>query len=275
MKKKNMKHKNWYFISGASILTLLFLFALIGPIVISSDPTLINLSEAFLPIGSKGHLLGTDNMGRDMLSRLASGTRLSLITAVLTGFCSSMLGILIGIIAGMSSRKVDIVVMRIVELLQSFPAILLCVLLVAMLGSSLKNAVIAIVITDIPLFVALTRSVTLSVKEKDFVKASQAIVNPKLKTIFRHVIPNISPYLISQILMDMGCILITLTSLSFMGLGVQPPTAELGSMLGDLRNHITTQPLYVAMPGVFIALAAIGFNLFGDGLKEAFDIRQR
>ncbi|MDD3242409.1 MAG: ABC transporter permease [Eubacteriales bacterium] len=269
------KKYNPYMIFGASLLILITLVVLIGPLVLQTDPNAINPKMRLQHVGTPGHLLGTDHLGRDMLARILYGGRMSLLTAVLTAFCAAIAGVSVGLVAGMSNKTVDIIIMRVVDMLQSFPNILLAILIVAFLGPSLVNAMIAIAVVNIPFFAILTRSVTLSMKEKDFVKASHAIGNSKLVTTLRHVIPNISPYIISQSMMNVGTMLTVLTSLSFLGLGVQPPTAELGSMLGELRTVMTKIPDVVACPGIVIVLAVIGFNMLGDGLRDHFEPKSR
>lgn len=270
-----LKRANGYIVIGASILLVLTLVVFLGPLLLQTDPNAIQPADRLLHVGSPGHPLGTDHLGRDMLARILYGSRLSLVTAVSTALCAAVMGVSVGLVAGMGNKTVDIVVMRVVDMLQSFPNILLAILIVAFLGPNLTNAMIAIAVVNIPFFAILTRSVTLSMKEKDFVKASAAIGNSTLVTTLRHVVPNISPYIISQSMMNVGTMLTVLTSLSFLGLGVQPPTAELGSMLGELRTVMTNIPDVVACPGLVIVLAVIGFNLLGDGLRDHFEPKSR
>lgn len=269
--KLGKKVYNKKLVAGAAIVLIILSISIFGPVFYQVNPNTIDPVQRLSSIHSEGHILGTDHLGRDMLARILHGTKLSVLSSFATALVAIVLGVAIGLFAGMSKKWVDIVVMRIVDLLQSFPSILLCVLIVAILGPNLRNAMIAIAIVNIPFFAVLTRSVTLSEKEKEYVRASKAIGNSDLYTAVVHILPNISTYLISQSMMTVGWMLTSLTSLSFLGLGVQPPEAELGSMLGELRTVMILKPSIVAIPGIVIIIIVIGINLFGDGLKEQLD----
>lgn len=265
---------NSYLILGTFFLVLLVGSVLVGSLFYHVDPNAIDPANRLASFGTENHLLGTDHLGRDMMARLIAGTRLTLFSSVIAAFFAVCLGVIIGLIAGMSSKTVDIVVMRFIDLLQSFPSILLAILIVAFIGPGLRNSMIAITIVNIPFYAVLTRSVTLSVKEKDFIKASYAIGNSHVYTAVKHVLPNISTYIISQMMMQVGWMMTSLTSLSFLGLGVQPPAAELGNILSELKTIMLLKPQLVMAPGIIIIFAAAGFNLLGEGLKEHFDPKQ-
>lgn len=262
---------NGYLFWGCLILIILIGSVITGSIFYNVDPNVIDPANRLEGFGTQSHLLGTDHLGRDMLARIIAGTRLTLLSSTISAMVAVALGIIIGLFAGMSKKTVDIIVMRFIDLLQSFPSILLAILIVAFIGPGLRNSMIAITIVNIPFYAVLTRSVTLSVKEKDFVKASHAIGNSQIYTALRHVLPNISTYIVSQMMMQVGWMMTSLTSLSFLGLGVQPPTAELGNILSELKTIIMLKPQLVMAPGLVIILAAAGFNLLGEGLKEHFD----
>lgn len=271
MKRLFEKKVNFYMTVGLLLVLAVVVFAVAVPLIYHVDPDQVDPANRLLPIGSVGHPMGTDHLGRDMLIRVADGTRLSLITGAIAAVCAAFVGISVGLIAAMNGKMIDNVLMRIVDMIQAFPEILLAVLIVGFMGASLRNAMLAVFIVRIPFYALLTRSVTLSTKEKDYIQASRALGNGKLYITIRHVLPNISGYLVSQFMMNMGSMLTTLAALSFLGLGAQPPMAELGSMLGELRSVMLVQPGVVSIPGIVILVTVFGFNLLGDGLRDYFD----
>jgi peptide/nickel transport system permease protein len=262
---------NNYMRIGGFIIAVFVLVALIAPLLSPDDPNAIIPKNRLAPIGTAGHFLGTDHLGRDLLSRLIWGSRISLEAGIGAAAIAMLLGVTIGIAAGMNGKLLDNVLMRVIDILLSFPAILLAILVVAFMGPSLKNAMFAVALVNIPFYARLTRSVTLSVKQKEYIEASFAIGNSYFKTILRHIVPNISPYIISQTMMNIGWMIMETTSLSFLGLGVQPPTSDWGSMLGEARTVMLVAPMVVALPGLCIFIVVFGFNMLGDGLRDWFD----
>lgn len=274
-RKKNLSKKkiNAYIWAGATLLAVLLVFLLVTPLLVELDPTTVHPSQRLSPIGTPGHILGTDHLGRDMLSRIVYGGRTTLISGVATALIAAVCGTAYGMFSAMSSKTVDIIAMRLIDLLQSFPSILLAILVVAFAGPGLRNAMLAVALVNIPFFAVLTRSITLSTKEKNFVKASYAIGNSKFYTAVHHVLPNISSYTISQSMMEVGWMMVMMTSLSFLGLGVQAPDPELGNILSELRTVMTKAPALCMEPGIVIIVAVAGFNLLGEGLSAYFDPR--
>lgn len=271
LNKFSIFKKHQYIGIGGSIVVFFILIALLAPLLSQLDPNQINPGNRLASIGAEGHPLGTDHLGRDMLSRLIWGSQITIIAGFLAALLAMVIGVTMGLIAGMKGSNWDNIVMRLVDIMMAFPAILLAILIVAFLGPGIKNAMIAVAIVNIPFYARLTRSVTLSLKETEFIEASEAIGNSKLKTIVRHILPNISPYIIVQSMMNIGWMITETAALSFLGLGSQPPTADWGSMLGEARSVMSVAPLMAALPGLCIFLLVMGFNLLGDGLRDRFD----
>lgn len=186
-----------------------------------------------------------------------------------------LIGVTIGVTSAMNNSWIDNILMRFIDVLMAFPAILLAILIVAFLGPGIENAMLAVAIVNIPFYARLSRSVTLSLRGKEFIEASEAIGNSKIKTIIKHILPNISPYIIVQSMMNIGWMITETAALSFLGLGAQPPTADWGSMLGEARSVMVIAPMVVALPGLCIFLIVMGFNLLGDGLRDRFDPKLR
>jgi len=266
---------NSYVWMGLSIVIFFIMLAWFAPWIAPYEPTQIDLKSRLFVPGTDGHILGTDHLGRDLLSRLIYGARVTLLAGVCTALLAMFIGVSIGITSAMRGGITDNVLMRGIDLLMSFPAVLLAILVVAFLGPGMVNAMMAIALVNIPFYARMTRSVTLHFKSKEFIEASRAIGNPLGKTVFKHIIPNIAPYIIAQSMMNIGWIIMETTSLSFLGLGVQPPTADWGSMLGEVRSVMIVAPYAVALPGLCIFIVVIGFNMLGDGLRDWFDPKSR
>ena len=257
---------------GAGVLALYVLLSLLLPFVIHFDATRGNLSEAFLT-PSATHLLGTDELGRDELLRIALGARITLII----GFAAVALGLAVGLplgaISGYFGGWVDLVVQRLTDVMLSFPGILLALALVAVLGVGLQNVILSVGITSIPGFIRLTRASALSIRELPYVEAARALGVPNWRILLRHVIPNSLAPVIVQATLQLGFAILVAAGLGFLGLGVQPPTPEWGSMLGLARNYIFSDQSLVTFPGLAIFGAVLAFNLLGDGLRDALDPR--
>lgn len=259
------------------IVLLLVVIAVVAPLVVPY-PTHIdrdNNPQAKLLPPSSHYFFGTDELGRDIFSRVVFGTRISLETAVLAVALSLLIGIPLGAIAGFMGGFVDDFIMRITDIFLSFPSLLLAIAISAFMGPSLKNAMLAIAISWWPWYARLIRGQAISMRERQFVKAARAIGTPPLKIIFGHIVPNCIAPVIVQASMDLGGVILTLASLSFLGLGAQSPTPEWGLMISTSRNYFLDAWWYSFFPGVAIFITVLAFNLLGDGLRETLDPKTR
>ena len=224
---------------------------------------------------SAEHWLGTDEVGRDVLSRVIFGTRASLMAGLASVSISLLLGVPIGLAAGFLGGFVDGLISRITDAFLACPFLILAIALAAFLGPSLGNAMIAIGVSATPIFVRLTRAQVINVKVEDYIEAARAVGNPPLRIALRHVMPNILAPLIVQATLAIAAAVIAEASLSFLGLGQQPPAPSWGSMLNTAKNYIDNAPWMAVWPGISIFLLVLSFNLLGDGLRDALDPRQR
>jgi ABC-type dipeptide/oligopeptide/nickel transport system permease subunit len=259
---------------GLGILALYVLASLVGPLLLRSDPVHQNLSDAFLP-SSGGHPLGTDDLGRDELVRLLYGTRYTLALGVAAVAIGLVVGVPLGAFSGYFGGWLDLLAQRLTDIMLAFPNILLALALVAVLGVGLQNVIIAVGITSIPAFVRLIRASALSVRELPYVEAGRALGVPSWVILFRHVVPNSLAPVIVQASLQLGAAILIAAGLGFLGLGVQPPTPEWGTMLGSSRQYIFSDPNLATFPGLVIFGAVLAFNLVGDGLRDALDPRLR
>lgn len=244
--------------------------ALFAPLLSPYDPYEIDLS-ATLEAPSSQHWLGTDNMGRDILSRIIYGSRISLLVGLVAVGVSGIIGIFFGTLAGYFGRWVDGLIMRLVDILLAFPSILLAIALVAVLGASLFNVILAIGIVNWVSYARLVRGEFLSLKNKEFVTSIQALGAGTPRVIFKHMLPNAFAPIIVMATMGMAGAIITESSLSFLGLGVQPPTASWGQMLSEGRQVIREAWWVSTFPGLAIMFTVLAFNILGDGLRDALD----
>ncbi|HEY7200265.1 MAG TPA: ABC transporter permease [Candidatus Dormibacteraeota bacterium] len=259
---------------GFSILAIYVLASAFGPLVFRYDPIHQDLSQAFLPI-SAAHPLGTDDLGRDELVRLLYGARYTLTL----GFAAVAIGLAVGVpmgaVSGYFGGWVDLGSQRVTDVLLAFPNILLALALVASLGVGLQNVIISVGITSIPIFVRLVRASALSVRELPYVEAGRALGVASPIILLRHVVPNSLAPVIVQASLQLGAAILIAAGLGFLGLGVQNPTPEWGTMLGSSRNYIFSDPNLATFPGLAIFGAVLAFNLMGDGLRDALDPRLR
>ncbi|MNB65216.1 Glutathione transport system permease protein GsiD [compost metagenome] len=257
-------------IVGGVIIILFFLTAIIGPFLAPYDPLEQDLANNYQG-PSKDHLLGTDNLGRDTLSRLIYGARISLMISVISVSLSLAVGLILGVTAGYYGGRTESVIMRFVDILLAFPGILLAIVIVAVLGNGLVNTMIAVAIFSVPDFSRIIRSSVISLKKMDYIEACRASGASDLRIILSHIIPNsLSPIIVQSTLM-LGTAILTASGLSFIGLGVQPPDPEWGAMLSKARELMRSAPMAAIAPGVAITLVVLSFSLVGDGLRDALD----
>lgn len=258
-------------LAGGGIVLLTLVLAVAAPLVAPHDPLAQDSSIRLAAIGTPGHLLGTDGNGRDILSRLIYGSRTALLVASVPVAVAGVLGLGIGLLAGYCGGLIDTVLMRLSDILFAFPAILLAIAIVAALGPTLVNAILALAIVFIPAFARLVRASVLSIREQEFVLAARASGAPAAQIVTRHIMLNaLSPIIVFATLQT-GQMIIFASALSFLGLGVQPPTPDWGSMANDGRNSMLVAPWVTTLPGIAIFFVSVGFNLFGDGLRDALD----
>jgi len=262
--------KNKLAMAGMVIVILLVLVAIFADVLAPCDPYLIDPINK-LQGSSAEHLLGTDNMGRDILSRLIYGSRTSLLVAIISLALSTIVGALIGGIAGYFGGWWDTILMRLLDILMAVPQILLAVSISAMLGRGTFNTALAISVSGIPGAARLIRSSILTVRDQEFVEASVATGSGRLRALFVHVLPNCLAPLIVDTSMRIGGSIMAISGLAFIGLGVKPPIAEWGSIMTDGRTYIREFWQLATYPGFCIMLALFGFNVFGDGLRDAMD----
>ncbi|TLS35696.1 ABC transporter permease [Pseudalkalibacillus caeni] len=266
--------KNKLAITGAVIVLLFILMALLADFIAPYGMNEQSLADKNLAPSSE-HWFGTDDFGRDILSRVIFGARISLWVGFFAVLGSAVVGSLLGIIAGYFGRWVDTIISRIFDIMLAFPSILLAIAVVAVLGPSLRNALIAIAIINIPNFGRLVRSRVLSVKEEEYIMSAKAIGMSNGRILFSHVLPNSIAPIIVQGTLAIATAIIEAAALGFLGLGAQPPQPEWGKMLADSRQYIIQAPWTVFFPGLAIMLTVLGFNLMGDGLRDALDPRMK
>lgn len=256
------------------VIVALILIALFAPLIAPYDPTKQSWS-AVRKAPSLAHWFGTDEVGRDILSRIIYGTRASLSAGVISVGIAISIGVPLGLLAGYLGGKVDAVLGRITDAMLAVPFLILAIALAAFLGPSLGNAMIAIGVTATPLFIRLTRGQTLSVVKEDYVEAARAVGNPGWRIALRHILPNVMPALLVQATLTIATAIIAEASLSFLGLGQQPPAPSWGSMLNAAQRFLTNAPWMAVWPGLAIFVTVLSFNLFGDGLRDALDPRTK
>jgi peptide/nickel transport system permease protein len=261
-------------VAGFVIITSMVLIALASPLIAPYNPIRISLSERLSP-PSLTHLFGTDEMGRDILSRVMYGARISLRIGVLVIAIAGGLGSLIGAVAGYLGGKTDNIIMRVMDVILSFPPLVLAMAMAAALGPNLNNAVIAVAFVMIPKFARMVRGEALAVKEKQFIAAARASGAGNLWIIIHHILPNCFSSVIVLATLILGDTILVAASLSFIGLGAQPPTPEWGAMISVGRKFLMDQWWYPTFPGLFILMTVIGFNIMGDALRDILDPRIR
>jgi peptide/nickel transport system permease protein len=258
---------------GLGLLGLLTGLALAAPLLPLADPYAVALGERLLPAGSPGHWLGTDQLGRDLLARLVWGTRTSLAVGLFAVLVAALIGTLIGLTAGYFRGWLDGLLMRSIDVLLAFPYLLLALAIVAALGPGLRNAMLAITLVNIPFFARTVRGSVLELAEREFIDAARLSGAGHRRILFAELLPNVLPVVVVLISTNLGWMILETAGLSFLGLGAQPPTADLGSMLGSGRELLTTAPRVAILPGLVILLLVVAINLVGDGLRDLLDPR--
>lgn len=259
---------------GLVIIVLLLLVAALGPLIMPYDPNLSDMSKSFIKPDIH-HWFGTDQLGRDILSRIIAGARISLTVGLSAVIISLTLGVILGSIAGYFGGKTDIIIMRFMDMMLAIPSILLAIAFMAALGKGIDKAVIAIGLVSIPEYARIVRGSILSVKENDYVQAARVIGNKSSRIIFRHILPNVMSSIVVRATLGISTAVLDTAALGFLGLGVQPPFAEWGDMLGRARGFIFTAPYTLIFPGIAITITVLAFNLLGDGLRDALDPKSR
>lgn len=260
---------------GLAIIAALVLVAIFADLLAPHNPVQGNLMNArLLPPGSPGYLLGTDDQGRDILSRLIHGSRLTLFVVVLVAVIAAPIGLIVGTVAGYAGGWVDAVLMRITDIFLAFPKLVLALALVAALGPGIENAVLAIAVTSWPPYARIARAETLTFRNSEFIAAVKLMGASPLRIVIRHVMPLCLSSLIVRVTLDMAGIILTAAGLGFLGLGAQPPLPEWGAMIASGRRFILDQWWVAGMPGVAILIVSLGFNLLGDGLRDALDPKE-
>lgn len=261
-------------VAGLAFILIVVFVAVFAPLIaqftpIAQDYRAIRKAPTLL------HWFGTDELGRDIFSRIAFGARASMLAGVISISIALVIGVPLGLAAGYFGGWTDRIISRVVDAMLAIPFLILAISMAAFLGPSLSNAMIAIGITAAPIFVRLTRGQVLSVKAEDYVEAARAIGNPHRRVAFRHILPNILPALIVQATLTLASAITSEASLSFLGLGQQPPLPSWGSMLNTAQRSLSTAPWIAVWPGMMIFFTVLSFNLLGDGLRDALDPRSR
>jgi peptide/nickel transport system permease protein len=258
---------------GVIIVAVFFLLSIFGEAVAPHDPYQQDITNSKLLAPSSTHLLGTDELGRDVLSRILAGTRVSLkVAAVVLGF-AVIFGTIVGAISGFFGGIVDEILMRFTDMFLAFPALVLAIAIAATLGKSLTNTMIAVATVFWPWYARLVRAQVLSIRERDYVEAARSVGLTPWRIMFRHVLPNAISVVIIQVTLDVGFAILITSSLSFIGLGAQPPSPEWGTMLSTARSYFREAWWYMTFPGVALTLTVFAFNVLGDGLQDALDPR--
>lgn len=261
-------------LAGVVLIGGLIVIAVIAPFIAPYDPIQTDLASR-LAAPSRAHPFGTDQLGRDILSRVLYGTRISLRIAILTAVIATLIGAPLGIVTGYFRGRLDDLLMRVTDMFMAFPRLILAMAIAAALRPTLENVIIAISLAAWPAYARLARSVTLGLREENYVEAARAIGAGVPRLLARHIFPGVLSPLTIQVSLDMGGIILTAAGLGFIGFGAQPPTPEWGVMISEGRNYITQQWWVSTFPGIAISFVVLGFNMLGDGIRDIMDPRLR
>ena len=252
------------------ILIIILFIAIFAPFLAPYDPVKQSIAiRRELP--SREHILGTDVFGRDILSRIIYGSRVTILAALFSSTLSLFFGVILGVISGFYRGKIDSIIMRFVDIMLSFPYFLLAILMVAVLGSGLWKACIAVAIATFPKIIRVIRGAVLSIVNSDYIESTKALGSSNFRIIFNHLLPNISSTIIVYFTLQLAHVILSTASLSFLGLGAQPPVAEWGLMLNEAKGYLMIAPHMSIIPGIFILILVLAANLFGDGLRDILD----
>lgn len=252
---------------------LVILIAILAPIIATHDPYESNMTNV-LQMPSGEHILGTDKLGRDTFSRIIYGTQTSLFMTICLVILTSTIGSLVGILSGYFGGKVEIVLMRLADIMLSFPGVILAIVIAGILGGSIINTIFALVIVSWAKYARLVRSLVIKLRNNDFIIAAKVNGTTTINILWRHILPNILPMIVITGAMDIGTMMMEIAGLSFLGFGAQPPTPEWGLMLNEGRQYIQTAPWLMIYPGLAIFIVVAIFNLWGDSLRDILDPRQ-
>ncbi|MFP4199029.1 MAG: ABC transporter permease [Halanaerobium sp.] len=262
--------KNKLGVLGALLVVLVILLAIFAPIISPYTPEEMNmLYKRQAP--QKSFIFGTDKFGRDIFSRIIYGSRVSLTVGIISVGIGVFFGIILGLYSGYTGSIIDNIIMWFMDMLMSFPSILLALVVITVLGSSLENTMSAIGITYVPTFTRIVRGSVMEVKDQEFVEAAEAIGSGESKILFKHILPNVMAPIIVQATLALSGAILTEATLSFLGLGVQPPMPSWGAMLSDSRSYMELAPWTVIFPSLAIMFSVLGFNILGDGLRDVLD----
>lgn len=259
---------------GATLVVLVLFLGIFGDALAPYSTTKTSPKDRF-QAPSAQHWMGTDNFGRDVFSRVVAGARISLQVALVVLSISVVIGLVVGMVAGVAGGLTDELLMRVTDLFLAFPALVFAAVIATTLGRNLTNTMIALSTVYWPWYARLVRSQVLTIAQQEYITATQAIGVPRLRMLWRHVLPNIVPLVLVQISLDIGYAILSTSSLSFLGLGAQPPSPEWGAMLTAARQFVREAWWYMTFPGLALSLTVLGFNLLGDGLRDFLDPRMR
>jgi peptide/nickel transport system permease protein len=272
---RRLARRNRLAVAALLVLAAAVVAAVLAPHLPLQDPDAVETANRLKPPLTPGHLLGTDEFGRDLLARLVWGARVSLLAGAASAAAAMVVGVVLGLLSGFYTGWAEMVIMRATDILMAFPYILLAIAIVAGLGPGLRNAMIAIAIVGLPLYIRLVRGVVLSLREREFVEAARALGATDALILGRHVLPHLVSPVIVAFSLDVGTKILATAGLSFLGLGTQPPTADWGSMLATGRQFVIFRPHVVLLPGLAIFVIVLALNLVGDALRDLLDPRTR
>ncbi len=265
--------KNRLAVIGLLLVVFMSICAVLAPYLAPFDPNWIDTRNRLAPPATTGHWLGTDEFGRDMLSRLLWGARVSLFVGISATLIALILGSGLGLVAGIVGGKIDMLIMRLIDILMAFPYFLLAIAIIAAFGPGLLNGMLAVAVVNIPVFARIVRGTVLSIREMEYVEAAKALGASSYRISYCHILRNaLAPIIVTGTL-TVGWMIAASAGLSFLGLGVQPPTSDWGTMLSNSRQYMNVAPHVAAFPGLAIFSTVLGFNLLGDGLRDALDPR--
>lgn len=277
-KANNAWHKfcrNKSAVVGLIIISAMMLMGIFAPLIATHDPNQLNVVETYVAPGVNGHIFGTDDLGRDLFSRMMYGARMSVVVAIGSTVLGGVIGVLLGLISGFAGGKVDAVIMRIMDGMFAFPFILLSILLVTILGSGVFNVILAIGIGNVPRFARVVRSKVIVAKNEEYCNAERILGASSARIMFSHILPNTVSEVVVYATLCVGSAIISEASLSFLGLGILIPTPSWGNILRGGRGCLTTAPHIATISGLFIFVAVIGFNLVGDGIRDVMDPKMK